>query len=298
MPAIAYAPRTPLHSIGYGGRDIAPFFTHRVDAPEVPLHSLGYMGAGAQAGAAITKAGAPIAGSITSSVASSAGWGAWAGPVGAGVAVGVGLIAGLLAAHALRAKQAKDENSAVNIGVSGFDSDLKKIQQAFSLGQVDASTAMQAAQLALSNYWQLVTPHIQPGRNGCAGGAVCASNRRSPNYCSGNIGAACCVGCADLNDSIMGPNGVIAAIQGQSTASEGPNVAEILKVYPSKYGAVAREAYTLTFTPPAPVIPSGSDAVSAIEQSFGIGTGAPSAGGSSSMLPWLLVAAGAFLVLR
>jgi len=277
MAAIAYAPRIPLHSIGVGRRDLSGFFTHRVTAPRIPLHLAG----GAQAAQTI----APIAGKVATGAASSAGWGAAAGPIGVAVAVGIGLIAGLMAAHALRAKQAKDENSAVNIGVNGFDADLKSIQQALASGQVDVATAIQGAQVALQNFWQLVGAHIQPGRNGCSSGSACPASAPA-NYCSGSIGAACCVGCGDLNPSVLGPNGVIAAIQGTSTAPEGPNVAHILKVFSSKYGANQRNAYTLTFTPPA----AGST-TAAIEQSLAIG-------GSGSLLPWLLIAGAAFLVMR
>lgn len=291
--AITYAPETPMHLIGYGSRALRPFHTHRVSAPSVPFHSLGYMGDGSAAAAQGTKMAAPVAGTVVTSLAASAGWGAWAGPVGAAVAVGIGLIAGLLAAHALRAKQAKNENSAVNIGVSGFDSDLRKIQQAFSSGQADLSTSVQAAQLVLQNYFSLVTPTIQPGRNGCNGGASCpspASDTAASSYCKGNIGAACCVGCIDIVPSVLGPDGVIAALQGQSTAPEGHNVAKIRKVFPSKYGAKQRDAYALTFDSPASSVTAGS-AVSAIEQSLGIGSG-------SSLVPIALVAVAAFLLLR
>ena len=286
--AITYAPRIPLHSLGYGRRDLSGFHTHRVRAPRYPLHSLGYIGDGAQAGAVISKAGAPIAGSITTSLATSAGWGAWAGPVGAAVAVGIGLVAGLLAAHALRAKQAKNENSAVNIGIQGFDADLKQIQQAFNSGQVDLNTAIQAAQIALSNYWQLVTPHIQPGRNGCAGGSGCPGQNVPVNYCQGSIGAACCVGCGSISRSVNGPDGVIAALQGRSTHPSGPNTARIYQVYSSKYGTNSRSGYTLTFTAPAAGTAAG------VLQSFT--GGGP--GSSGSIMPLLLIGGVALLFLR
>lgn len=292
MTAIAYAPRIPLHSIGFGRPDLAGFFTHRVAAPRIPLHSLGYIGDGAQAIQAAGNTGGAITGSIVTSAATSAGWGAWAGPVGAAVAVGIGLITGLLAAHALRAKQAKDENSAVNLGVSGFDTDLKQIQAAFNSGQADLPTSMQAASLILNNYWALTTPHIQPQRNGCAGGSGCPGQAVPVNYCQGSIGAACCVGCGSIARSINGPDGVLAAMHGTSTDPGGPNSANIYQVFSSKYGTRARAAYKLTFTPPAPAV-AAANVVSSIEQSLGIGGSS-----SSSLLPLLLVGAAAFLLLR
>jgi len=96
------------------------------------------------------------------------------------------------------------------------------------------------------------------------------------NPCTGNIGAACCVGCFNLALSITSPDGVLAAISGQSTASGGPYVSNISKVYPSKYGGRDREAYTLDWSPPA-------SAVSSLTSSL-------TSGGSSS-LPLLIGAA-------
>lgn len=199
--------------------------------------------------AAGTAAAVPAA---ASSIATSTGLAL--GPVTAGLSIVAGaltaLIGGLFAAHALRAKQAKDENSAMNIGVQGFDSDLAKVQQAYNSGQIDAAGAIQAVGIILQNYWALVTPHIQPGRNGCSGGANCASSNFAKNYCSGNIGAACCAGCAVLNQGINGPQGVIAAINGTSTLGNNPankNTAYIPEVYASKYGGQNRAAYNLVF---------------------------------------------------
>ena len=210
-----------------------------VRAPEFPLFM--YRGLGASP----VQAVAPLAATGASSIATAAGAASIAGPIGAAAGVIIGLIGGLMAAHALRAKQAKDENSAVNLGVSGFDSDLRQINQAFNSGQIDAAGAEQAVQVAMQNYWALVTPHIQPNRNGCAGGANCGA---VDQYCKSMAnGAACCVGCTALSPSITGPNGVMAALAGQSQAKNGPNVSNIQKVYPSKYGTSARGAYTLTW---------------------------------------------------
>lgn len=292
MAAIAYAPRIPLHSIGYGRRTLSGFHTYRVRAPRHPLHSLGALGTEAQAIQAGGAVGGKVAGSIvTSSLADSATFGSWAGPIGAGVAVAIGLVAGLLAAHAQRMKQAKDENSSVNIGIQGFDADLKQIQQAFDSGQADLSTAIQGAQVALQSFWAITTPHIQPGRNGCAGGAGCPGQAVPVNYCQGSIGAACCVGCGSIARSINGPDGVIAALQGQSTDPSGPTTARIYQVYSSKYGTSGRGEYTITFTPPAPAA-TVSSITSSIESAV---TGS---GSGSSILPLLLLGAAAFLFLR
>jgi hypothetical protein len=257
---------------------------HTVHASKTPLYLQGYLGDAASkvVGASAAPAGAITTAAIASSAATGSAWGAWAGPIGAGVGVAIGLIAGLLAAHAMRVKQAKDENSAVNLGLSGFDSDLRTIQSDYSAGKVDAATAEQAVQVAYQNYWSLVTPHIQPARNGCSGGSSCPpdTSAQGKQPCKGNIGAACCVGCYQIYPTVYGPGGVLAAFAGQSTSSGGPYVADIHPVYGSKYGAKARAAFTLNFQSPAA---ASSSITSALESITG-------GSGSGSILPWLIAA--------
>lgn len=267
----------------------------RVSVSNIPLYRhLGQAAPGATI-SAVGKTGGAVAGTVVtgeltsaaSSGAISGAWGAAAGPIGAAVAVGIGLIAGLLAAHAQRAAEAKNENQAVNLGVSGFDQGLQQIQQAFNSGAEDAPTCAQAAALLLTNYWAEVAPHIQPGRNGCAGGASCPGQNIPANYCSGNIGAACCVGCESLERSINGPDGVLAALGGTSTSKNGPTAADIYQVFSSQYGTTGRSGYTVTFTPPA----GGAGGVTSALTSL---TG----GGSSGLLLLLALGAGAFFLLR
>jgi hypothetical protein len=287
--AVVRAPRVPLREMGWLAGVPASETRTRMYAPapatwapEIPFYQLGYLGQ--SAGRIVSAAAAPAGAATTAATAAAAG--SWAGPIGAGVAVVVGLIGGLLAAHALRKKQAKDENSAMNLGVQGFDDGLRQIQSDFNAGRIDANGAMQAVQVLLSNYWDLVSPYIQPGRNGCQSGAACPSMVPA-NYCSGDIGAACCVGCADLVPSIAGPNGVMAAIAGMSGSSSGPHTAEILKVFGSKYGGRERGAYTLDFKAPEGALSSLTESVQGSV-----------AGGSSSILPLLLMGGAALLLLR
>ena len=279
------APMTPIHLMGRAGhrRPLTIRRNHHlsamVHAPETPFHSLG-------AAAQIVGASSPIASVATTALLSDTAVGSWAGPIGAGVGAVVGLISGLLAGHELRAKQARNENSAVNIGVSGFDSDLRKVQSTFKSGQISSADVLQAAQTVMQGYWTVVVPQIQPGRNGCSSGASC-NNYSYPagtQPCKGDIGAACCVGCYQLGPGIFGPNGVLAAAQGQSQSSSGPYTAEIPKVSPSGYGTAARGAYTLDFTPTA-----AASGVSAALSSIPGGVG---------LMPLLLAGLAAWLVLR
>lgn len=286
------APVTPL----YLGRPTGPVMlkrsrpSSRIRAPRTPLYQLGYAelcGLGAVPGQ-IVAAASPIAATAASAIAATSETvGAFAGPIGAGVGLVVGLIGGLLAGHELRAKQAKNENSAVNIAVPGFDSDLKQVWNAYKSGQISATDTQTALeQGVMPGYWTVVVPQIQPGRNGCNGGSSCPPENPGQQPCVGSIGAACCVGCYQLTPSIVGPNGALAALQGVSGSPKGPYIAEIQQVFGSKYGATSRGAYTLDFTPPAGGV-TGTLASA-------LTAGTP----GSSLMPLLLIGAALFLVSR
>jgi hypothetical protein len=273
------APEIPLHLMGPYGRSTPALRRMRqtVEASETPLYLEGW------------KLGAGVTTDIATA-GSFAAKGASFGPVGAAIGAGVGLVAalvgGLLAGHELRKKQAKNENQAVNSGIASFDNDLKTIQQALQSGKINSSDALTAVeQTAIPGYWTIVAPQLQPGRNGCQNGNACYVYNPAINQCKGNIGAGCCVACSNLVPSIEGPNGVLAAIQGQSGSSKGPHVAEIPIIGGSKYGTQTRGAYTLDFTPPATAAGSVTAALSSL-----------STGGS--FLPLALLAGLAFLALR
>jgi hypothetical protein len=285
MPNVS-APLTPLHSMGVQHFDRHRIRRHHkignaVRSPRTPIYQLGYFGAAAQ----IVGAAAPIAAAGTSAIAASTAAGSFAGPIGAGVGAIVGIIAGLLAGHELRAKQAKNENSAVNIAVQGFDADVRQIQSAFKSGQIDTSGVLQAVATVMPGYWTVVTPQLQPGRNGCSSGSSCPVETPGKQPCVGSIGAGCCIACYQLTPGITGPNGIVAAVQGQSQSSQGPYVAEIPQVFGSSYGASTRGAYTLDFSPSAS---AGSGLTSALS----------SITGGSSLMPLLLIGAAVWLVMR
>jgi len=115
-----------------------------------------------------------------------------------GVAIAGAIFGALMAAHAARLKQATDENSAVNLGVQGFDRDLKSVTDAVNAKQITIAQALPLLVQIKANYWALVTPKIQPGRNGCQGGAGCPGGQTGGKgcvtgqcKCAGSIGAAC-----------------------------------------------------------------------------------------------------------
>ena len=181
--------------------------------------------------------------------------GAAAGAAVAGIGAVVAIGAALLAAHEQRKKQATDENSAMNYGVQNYDLAVKQINAAYNARQIDAASAIQLLQQTMGYYWQLVAPHIQPGRNGCnataSGSASCPVATPGKNPCTGNIGAACCVGCYNLlgsADPTKTASGGVEGIAGTILILQhGGGTVLYPEVYGSKYGGQQRNAYSLTW---------------------------------------------------
>jgi hypothetical protein len=162
----------------------------------------------------------------------------------------------LLAASAARAKAATSENAAVAAGIPGWDAAVGQIASSYNSGAITATQAATLFAATLTNFWSEMQGKIQSGRNGCNYGANCPPSVNpssdqstaivgAANYCSGSIGAACCVGCADLSLSVANLQWAVsqAAKSGQSTN------AFIQTVYASKYGGANRAAYNVVFTP-------------------------------------------------
>lgn len=300
------APEIPLHSLGADAR--GPLVVrHRrpsrtVYAPRTPLYQLGWYDLqGLGTGAQIVGATAPIAAVATTSLLSSfTTVGAAAGPIGAAAGAIVGLIAGFMAGHELRKKQAQNENAAVNLGVPGFDQGLRQLQQNYKAGQISAADVQQGVSVLLQNFWQEVAPNIQPGRNGCNNGSTCPIEIPGKQPCQGSIGAACCVGCYPITQSISNPDGVLAALAGQSTAKGGPFSAQIMAIGASSYGTSYRAPYTLDFTPPPRPVAQGISSIPGeITSVIDAVTGLPvSAAGTPSFVPLLLIAAAVWMVSR
>lgn len=218
------------------------------------------------------------------------------GPVGLaimGAQIGIGIVAKIFGGMKLRAQQAANENIALQQIVAGFDQAVSQLQAAVNSGQLDVAGAQQEINSVWQWYWQSVTPKIQPNRNGCASGSGCPGDARSyvssngapPGYCSGTIGASCCLGCGPIRLSIDSISDVLAA---------GGGTATIAGVAGNHYGLQTRPGYTVKFSPP----PAGA-IVNNIESSVGnlLGLspqGSASAGRSNT---GLLVIGGAFLLL-
>lgn len=184
--------------------------------------------------------------------------GAALGAATAGVGAVVGIFAALWSAHEKRIAQAKNENAAVNVGVQGFDQDIRLVNAQYNAGQIDAQTAIRALQQILAQFWALTTPQIQPGRDGCSGGQACGTMQQvlasGKQPCSGSIGAACCVGCAPLyyslyaigNEAGVNPSGAGAV----TVLQHGGGTSVVKTVYGNKYGVVTRNGYSLIWGHP------------------------------------------------
>jgi hypothetical protein len=179
----------------------------------------------------------------------------------------VGAIAGsLLAAHQRRLREATDENSAVNKFIADMDGSIATIGNAYNRGQLSGYQAAQYFEQLWQHYWAEVTPHIQPERNGCNGGASIPRSRggdlansacgggvgwsaiANKYKCSGDWGAACCVGGAVIEGTIS--NLKYGAMKADSGARGNRVSVRVCQTFASQYGGRARAAYTVTFQKP------------------------------------------------
>jgi len=225
-----------------------------------------------QSGPKVLATATPIIVSAAGAIATAAGAGAIAGPIGAGIGALVGVIAGLWLAHDARVKGATQENQVVGSALQVFDSGLKAIFAAANSSDptqnITAQQAITQCQQLLAMFWQKCLPFTRaPGAHDASGGGVNCSGLQ----CNSNCTVTCCVGCADLGPSIANSIAVFQA---------GGGTAQILEVYPSKYGLSERAGYSLTYTPPT----VSSEASSLLSDITG------GASGGSSILPLLLLA--------
>lgn len=163
--------------------------------------------------------------------------------------VGIGIVTGIFSGMAERARQATSENQALNEFVAGVDQAIKQVASDYNSGQISQNDAEAEIASIWSWYGQVVTPHIQPNRNGCASGSNCpgtatqyASTNGVPNgFCSGNEGASCCVGCGPIRLALENMSHALQAGKGTFT---------VPKVWGDHYGLQTREAYTISLNPP------------------------------------------------
>lgn len=173
-------------------------------------------------------------------------------PVVGGIASSI--LGSFMAASQLRAKQATNENSAVdNFITKGFDPGIAQVVNAYNAGQITGAQAVTLLDQLWRNYWAEVSPQIQPGRNGCNSGAGIDYSPMHPptlsvaQSCSGSWGAACCIGVQVIGSSIGRLQQTIMAVE----ASGGSRTCGISPVSPSKYSTFSRPAWRVTVQKPA-----------------------------------------------
>jgi hypothetical protein len=253
---------------------------HRVASRRRPLGDA--VNQAVSSGAAIggTIAGQAVTSSLVSSGAIASGGlaaGAITAGIGAAVAIVAGLIMGAWARHKARAAGAKNENAAVNSALKAFDESIRAVFDAANSSDpakhISAVDAGNFCQQIYQQWWANMAPYQSaPGTSDRShGGADCpsiAAAEAHSQQCNKSCTAGCCVGCIDIYPTIQDAIALFSSGKGGSIT--------VRKVYGSKYGANAREAYTLTFTPPSVTALAAADL-----------------GGSVAGIPvWLLLAGG------
>jgi hypothetical protein len=264
-------------------------------------------------GGLLSTAGAVGTTVAVSSLAAGTAIGSFAGPIGAGVGALVGIIAGLFEASAQRAKDAKEENQAVNQYLPAWDQGMQAIFSAANAGTATPAECISAVQSLMSNWWQAAAQfHGLPGvADASNGGSNCGTyvsgqtTACSPTggpQCNKACTAFCCVGCRDL---YPGAQDAIAVF-----SKPGGGTVNICEVYGSSYGATQRNGYSLTYTPvptPAPVPGAGTGSTAAANGLVSTTTASTTSLEAEAEtatilgLPWYLVVGGglaAFLALR
>lgn len=168
----------------------------------------------------------------------------------------IGAIAGsLLAAHQRRKAEATDENSAMAKGVADVDQHIAAAFNYLNAGRISESQALALLDQAWANYWDIVVPHIQPGRNGCNSG------RSIPPYRGGGVGSGgftgttqnAYYGCGTRKDWGAGccaGNVLNASLQNCRWAIANPGKpAPVFKLFADKYGFPGRDAYQVIYQP-------------------------------------------------
>lgn len=167
----------------------------------------------------------------------------------------IGAIIGVFAQQSQkRAAEARDENSAIAAAVPQWDQWVQQIVNAYNKGQITASDVSMGLDAAITNFWAICQPHVQPGRGGCFTNGQFWTQAQAHQYYDSHHGnppadwgGSCVVAYADLGNSVENMNYAV----GVNWNSGKPTPAQVLAVYPSKYGGISRPAYTVTFAKPA-----------------------------------------------
>ena len=203
------------------------------------------------------------------------------------------VIKSLLGGMAERAAQATSENEALAQVIQACYSAMEQVVKEYNSGDVNQQDSIASVLSIRQWYWQTITPHIQPNRNGCNSGQSCPSNNGTipAGYCSGNVGASCCLGCWTIQAMF---NDAVNAIQNGSGTV---NVVNLNIKYKNFSGDIPAQQFVFIQPPLASDI---TGTVNNVVNSL-LGTSSSPAGiasvGSSSTLIYILIAAVVLLVI-
>jgi hypothetical protein len=283
------ASMVPLYQQGWAQPRRRARMTQMAGVPRYPLYLQGWLGDAnvpqlVSVGAGIaSKFATP--GIVAATGATGAAAGALTLGIGLGVAVLVSVIASLWAAHEKRIAGATQENHAINSAVQTFDAGLKAIFTAANSSDpsqnVTGAQAAQQVQALFAEFFARMAPytHAPGAADASGGGANCGNGLNPAGPCQGTPGghlcnkdctATCCVGCQDIYPTMLQAVAVLNNPNGGTVTA--------CTVYGSKYGAVQRSGYSLTYTPP-----KISGSISSIASAL--------TGGGGASLPLLGVAA-------
>lgn len=169
-----------------------------------------------------------------------------AATLGIGAIVGIGLT--LWMGHVVRAKNARDENAAVNILGPGFTDAFQKEFAALNAGQVSPTTALNDLEQIRQTYWSAIAQYqTKTGQHthpcvalpaGCDKGLNSAGQVIQITKCDKSCTVGCCIGCNVIE---------IAVCKGKQAIMNGGGTFTVGAAAGSKYGYVGSPKYTISY---------------------------------------------------
>lgn len=169
-----------------------------------------------------------------------------AATLGIGAIVGIGLV--LWTQHVMRAKNARDENAAVNILGPGFTEAFQKEFMVLNAGQISPTTALSDLEQIRQTYWAAIAPyqtktgqHTHPCTtlpSACDNGLNSAGQVIQITKCDKSCTVGCCIGCNVIE---------VAVCKGKQAIMAGGGTFTVGAAAGSKYGYVGSPKYTITY---------------------------------------------------
>lgn len=160
----------------------------------------------------------------------------------------------LLGQHVARLKDATSENDAVDNAIPAFDTDIQQIVTSVNKGTVTPAHALIAAKTMSSQLYTYF--HSLVGKPGTAWNGSPLSCG-APSQSTAKCDSGCTVGCCIYNNCVAQPMNCLETFLTSATPGATTSI-PVPEIYPGKYSAYTRPAYTLTVTVPEPPTPTQS----------------------------------------